>query len=72
MTEELLSLLGLTKTVKITTVKSDYYKDIYFAQRPACERLINKKLALRNIDLMQDWRVALKQYIGQYYNGYLD
>jgi dTDP-4-dehydrorhamnose reductase len=72
VTTELLSLLKLKEKVKITPVKSDYYKDIYFAQRPACERLINRKLALRGIDLMQDWKVALKQYINQYYQGYLD
>jgi len=68
---ELLVLLGLTDTVKITTVSSDYFKDIYFAERPPCERLVNRKLELRNLNLMQDWRVALKQYIDQYYQGYL-
>ena len=50
----------------------DGLKDIYFAERPPCERLVNRKLELRNINLMQDWRVALKQYIDQYYQGYLD
>ena len=69
--KELLTLLGLTDTVKITTVKSDYFKEIYFAERPPCERLVNRKLELRNLNLMQDWRVALKQYIDQYYQGYL-
>lgn len=68
---ELLTLLGLQEKVKITPVKSDYFKNIYFAERPACERLVNRKLALRNIDLMQDWRTALKQYINQYYSNYL-
>jgi dTDP-4-dehydrorhamnose reductase len=70
--EELLDLLGLKGRVKITRVSSEYFKDIYFAQRPPCERLINKKLELRKLNLMQDWRVALKQYISQYYQGYLD
>lgn len=69
---ELLALLGLTDTVKITRVQSDYFKEIYFAERPPCERLINRKLKLRNLNLMQDWRVALKQYIDQYYQGYLE
>jgi dTDP-4-dehydrorhamnose reductase len=69
---ELLSLLGLSDKVKITTVTSDYFKDIYFAERPPCERLVNRKLELRKLNLMQDWRVALKQYISQYYQGYLD
>jgi dTDP-4-dehydrorhamnose reductase len=69
---ELLVLLGLTDKVKITSVKSDYFKEIYFAERPPCERLVNRKLELRKLNLMQDWRVALKQYIDQYYQGYLD
>ena len=69
---ELLVQLGLTETVKITSVKSDYFKEIYFAERPPCERLVNRKLELRNLNLMQDWKVALKQYIDQYYQGYLD
>ena len=69
---ELLQLLGLQDSIKITSVSSDYFKDIYFAERPPCERLINRKLDIRNINLMQDWKVALKQYIDQYYKGYLD
>lgn len=69
---ELLSLLGLTDKVKITSVKSDFFKETYFAERPPCERLINKKLELRNLNLMQEWPVALKQYIDRYYQGYLD
>ena len=48
------------------------FKEIYFAERPPCERLENRKLELRNLNLMQDWREALKQYINQYYQGYLD
>jgi len=69
---ELLRLLGLTDKVKITSVKSDFFKETYFAERPPCERLINKKLELRNLNLMQEWPVALKQYIDKYYQGYLD
>jgi len=69
---EMLMQLGLSETVKITSVKSDYFKEIYFAERPPCERLVNRKLELRNLNLMQDWKVALKHYIDQYYQGYLD
>ena len=68
---ELLVQLGLSDTVKITSVNSDYFKEIYFAERPPCERLVNRKLELRNLNLMQDWKVALKQYLDQYYQGYL-
>jgi dTDP-4-dehydrorhamnose reductase len=69
--EELLSVLGLSDKVTIHDVSSDHFKDIYFAQRPPSERLVNKKLELRNLNLMQDWRVALKQYIDMYFAGYL-
>ncbi|NMC37106.1 MAG: NAD(P)-dependent oxidoreductase [Bacteroidales bacterium] len=68
---ELLRILHLTDKVKITAVGSDYFKDVYFAQRPPCERLINRKLNIRQINLMQDWKVALNQYISGYYKDYL-
>jgi hypothetical protein len=67
-----LKLTGLEGQVKITSVKSDFFKDTYFAERPPCERLVNRKLNLRNINLMQDWRTALHQYMDKYYKGYLD
>jgi dTDP-4-dehydrorhamnose reductase len=69
--EELLNLLDLKDVVKINVVSSDYFKDIYFAERPASERLITRKLQLRNVNLMQDWKVALKEYISGYYQNYL-
>jgi len=68
---ELLSLLGLSNEIKINVVNSDYFKEIYFAERPPCERLDNRKLKLRNINLMQDWKLALKEYFDLYYNSYL-
>ena len=58
--------------IKITAVSSDYFKEIYFAERPPSERLVTKKLNLRNVNKMRDWRVSLKEYINDYYNGYLD
>ena len=72
VTKELISLLKLDDQVKITPVHSDYFAKTYFAERPACERLINKKLELRNLNIMQDWKIALKEYIDNYYQGYLD
>ena len=68
---ELLCLLGLSNEIKINVVNSDYFKEIYFAERPPCERLDNRKLKLRNINLMQDWKVALKEYIDLYYSAFL-
>jgi dTDP-4-dehydrorhamnose reductase len=69
--KELLDVLGLTDKVKMTEVSSDYFKDIYFAPRPPSERLVNKKLDLRGINTMRDWRLALAEYIDLYFNDYL-
>jgi dTDP-4-dehydrorhamnose reductase len=69
--EELLRILGLKNKVKISVVTSEFFKDIYFAERPPCECLVNKKLILRNANLMKDWRVSLKEYLDNYYQGYL-
>jgi len=68
---ELLKILKLESKVKITEVSSDYFSKEYFADRPPCERLINKKLDLRGLNIMKDWRVALKEYIENYYQDYL-
>ena len=69
--QELLSLLRLENEVKLTAVSSDYFKDIYFAERPPCERLDNRKLRIRNLNLMRDWKIALKEYIDNYYQDYM-
>lgn len=69
--EELVSLLNLKEKVKLMEVTSEHFKDTYFAQRPPCERLVNKKLELRQLNIMRDWRIALKEYLQDYYADYL-
>lgn len=69
---ELIRLLKMEDTVKLTPVGSDFFKETYFAERPPCERLVNRKLNIRSMNLMRDWREALKDYIDNYYQGYLD
>ena len=69
--EALVGKLGLSGKVTLTEVTSDYFKDVYFAQRPPCERLVNKKLDLRGLNIMRDWRVALDDYIDTYFKDYL-
>ena len=69
--KEMLSILSLDDSVKITEVDSDYFKAEYFATRPASERLVNKKLNLRGLDQMRDWKICLKEYLEGYYNNYL-
>jgi len=68
---ELIRILGLENQVILTEVDSNYFDHIYFAQRPASERLVNKKLELRNLNTMRDWRDALNEYIDLYYSEYL-
>ena len=68
---ELVELLGLDEEVAIVEVSSDHFKQEYFAERPASERLVNKKLALRGLNEMRDWKAALKEYLENYYEGYL-
>jgi dTDP-4-dehydrorhamnose reductase len=70
--QELLKILGLENKVKINIVTSEYFKETYFAERPPSERLVNKKLDLRGLNLMRNWKDALKEYITNYYRGYLD
>jgi len=70
--ETLVNMLALPYEIKITPVTSDYFKEEYFAERPASERLITKKLDLRNVNKMRDWKVSLKEYLDNYYIGYLD
>ena len=69
---ELIRLLGLEGNVSLTEVTSEYFAKIYYAQRPPSERLVNKKLDLRNLNIMRDWKVALKEYLESYYTEYLD
>ena len=69
--EELVNILGLKNEVAFKEVSSSYFKDVYFAPRPPSERLINKKLELRNMNIMRDWKVALREYINDYYIDYL-
>jgi dTDP-4-dehydrorhamnose reductase len=70
VTQELLKILHLENEIKITLVNSEHFKETYFVERPDCERLDNCKLRLRNLNLMRDWRVALKEYIEMYYMNY--
>jgi len=65
---ELVSLIGLKGQVEVNEVTSEYFSEEYFAERPECERLINKRLDDLNLNIMRDWRVALKDYIEEYYS----
>lgn len=68
----LVSALGLTDQVTVTPVGSEYFAHTYFAPRPDSERLITKKLDLRGLNAMRDWRECLDEYLSRYYPGYLE
>lgn len=70
--KEILDILGLKDHIVITKVSSDYFRETYFANRPASERLLTTKLDLRGIDKMRHWKVALKEYLNNYYKDYLN
>jgi dTDP-4-dehydrorhamnose reductase len=69
--QHLVHALGLADQVKVTPVSSDYFAAEYFAARPASERLITKKLDLRGLNIMRDWRICLEEYLGDAYRDYL-
>ena len=69
--KELISILGIQDQARINKVSSDYFKKEYFAPRPNSERLINRKLNEQNLNIMRNWKIALKEYIEDYYLDYL-
>lgn len=68
---ELIRLLELERKVGIVPVDSSFFAQEYFAARPPSERLITKKLDLRGLNVMRDWRTCLGEYLLDYYSGYL-
>lgn len=68
----LVDAVGLKEEVKVTPVSSDYFAAEYFAARPPSERLLTKKLDLRGLNIMRDWRICLDEYLADKYVGYLD
>ena len=68
---ELVDILNIKNQIKITSVSSDYFKHEYYADRPASERLLTKKLDLRGVNMMRDWKIALREYLDDYYADFL-
>ena len=68
---ELGKLLNLQHVIKIREVGSDYFAKEYFADRPDCERLVNKRLDDLGLNIMRDWKIGLKDYLSNYYTDYL-
>jgi len=68
---EMLRVLKLDSKIKIHEVSSDHFKKEFFAPRPDSERLVNKKLLLRNAMIMRDWKTGLQEYLERDYKSYL-
>ena len=67
----LVQALGLDERVQIRPVSSAHFAAEYFAARPASERLVTKKLDLRGLNIMRDWRTCLHEYVRERYADYL-
>ena len=61
--QKFVELMDLSDKVKVTVVPSDYFREQYFAPRPASEKLVNLKLNQRGLNLMRDWHVCLEEYV---------
>ena len=66
----LLHVLSLENDVEIVPVQSEFFAEEYFAPRPRSERLVNRKLRLRGLDAVRDWRSALTDYVCKDYAEY--
>ena len=69
---ELINLLRLNGSVKISEVSSDFFQKEYFAPRPASERLINARLHKESLDVMKGWKTSLSEYISESYSDYIN
>lgn len=69
--ETILSLCNLDQKIEIIKVTSDFFKKEYFVERPSSERLVNKKLQLRGLDIMRNWEICLEEYLTKSYSRLL-
>jgi dTDP-4-dehydrorhamnose reductase len=64
--KEIVDICGYDAEVK--PVDSSFFSERFFVPRPRSEMLYNQALANLNINLMRDWRVALREYIERDYS----
>ena len=69
--QEVLKFFKLDNEITLTKVGSEFFKQEYFAPRPASERLINAKLDIRDLNIMRDWKVCLEDYLNSSFLEYL-
>jgi dTDP-4-dehydrorhamnose reductase len=63
---EFVRLLGLESRLRVEEVDSDFFKNEYFAPRPASEKLVNTKLIARGLNVMRPWEVCLAEYAAEF------
>ena len=61
--KEILKIMNISDKINLNEVDSSFFQKEYFSQRPRSERLINKKLNLRNLNIMRDWKICLHEYL---------
>jgi dTDP-4-dehydrorhamnose reductase len=66
--KELVRLCGLEGEIELVAVGSGFFKDDYFAPRPASEVLLNANLEKEGLNLMRNWKVALSDYLEKEYS----
>ena len=67
VTNELVKILGREDEIKVVPVSEEFFKEEYYAKRPPAERLLNRKLELKKLNIMRPWQICLKEYIEENY-----
>lgn len=62
----ILKVLDLDKKVTAQAVDSEYFRESYFAPRPASEKLVNLRLKEVGANITRDWRECVEEYIKQF------
>jgi dTDP-4-dehydrorhamnose reductase len=65
----LLDVLGISGSVELVPVTSDYFAETYFAARPRSEVMRNAHLEERGLNIMRPWRESLEEYVTTYFDG---
>lgn len=68
---EIVKILGRTD-IKVNKVTSEYFKEEYFAPRPASEKLIPKRLKDNGLYIMRPWKECLNEYIQKQWLSYAE
>ena len=71
VSKEIIKILKLEEEIKINEVKSSHFSNVFFAERPKSENLINGELNKKGLNIMRPWKETLKEYIDTSYKNYL-